>query len=105
AAERQLAAEVAAKNTPDWRMLRDHGLQAPVADAEYLSKTLPQIAGTDIASAQKDVLLAELQKAGDEAAAAYGHLRRFVADTFFDTPQGTDAAALKADYRADRFAL
>ena len=104
-AERQLAAGVAAKNTPDWRMLRDHGLQAPIADAEYFSKTLPQIAGTDIASAHKDALLAELQKAGDEAAAAYRHLRKFVADTFFDNPQGTDAAALKADYRADRFAL
>ena len=104
-AERQLAAGVAAKNTPDWRMLRDHGLQAPVADAEYFSKTLPQIAETDIASAHKDALLAELKKAGDEAAAAYEHLRKFVADTFFDNPQGTDATALKADYRADRFAL
>lgn len=104
-AEKQLAAGVAAKNTPDWRMLRDHGLQAPVADAEYFSKTLPQIAGTDIASAHKDALLADLQKAGDEAAAAYRHLRSFVADTFFDNPDGKDAAALKADYRADRFAF
>jgi uncharacterized protein (DUF885 family) len=104
-AERQLAAGVAAKNTPDWRMLRDHGLQAPVADAEYFSKTLPQIAGTDIASAHKDALLADLQKAGDEAAAAYQHLRSFVATTFYDNPDGKDAAALKADYRADRFAF
>ena len=104
-ARRQLAAGVAAQNTPDWRMLRDHGLQAPVADAEYFSKTLPQIAGTDIASAHKDALLADLQKAGDEAAAAYRQLRTFVADTFFDNPDGKDAAALKADYRADRFAF
>jgi uncharacterized protein (DUF885 family) len=104
-AEKQLAAGVAAKNTPDWRVLRDHGLQAPIADAEYFSKTLPQIAGTDIASAHKDALLADLQKAGDDAAAAYKHLRAFVADTFFDNPDGKDAAALKADYRADRFAL
>ena len=104
-ARRQLAAGVAARNTPDWRMLRDHGLQAPVADAEYFSKTLPQIAGTDIASAHKDALLADLQKAGDEAAAAYQQLRTFVADTFFDNPDGKDAAALKADYRADRFAF
>jgi len=104
-AERQLAAGVAAKNTPDWRMLRDHGLQAPVADAEYFSKTLPRIAGTDIASAHKDALLADLQKAGDDAAAAYRHLQKFVADTFFDNPQGTDASALKPDYRADRFAF
>ena len=104
-ARRQLAAGVAARNTPDWRMLRDHGLQAPVADAEYFSKTLPQIAGTDIASAHKDALLADLQKAGDEAAAAYQQLRTFVADTFFDNPDGKDAAALKADYRADRYAF
>ena len=104
-AERQLAAGVTAKNTPDWRMLRDHGLQVPMADAEYFSKTLPRIAGTDIASAHKDALLADLQKAGDEAAAAYQHLRKFVADTFFDNPQGMDASALKPDYRADRFAF
>ena len=104
-ARRQLAAGVAARNTPDWRMLRDHGLLAPVADAEYFSKTLPQIAGTDIASAHKDALLADLQKAGDEAAAAYQQLRTFVADTFFDNPDGKDAAALKADYRADRYAF
>jgi uncharacterized protein (DUF885 family) len=104
-AERQLAAGVAAKNTPDWRVLRDHGLHAPAADAEYFSRTLPQIAAADIASAHKDALLADLHKAGDEAAAAYQHLRKFVADTFFDNPDGTDASALKPDYRADRFAF
>ena len=104
-AERQLAAGVAAKNTPDWRMLRDHGLVAPQADAEYFSRTLPKIAGDDIASAHKDALIADLVKAGADAAVAYEHLRKFVADTFFDNPQGTDAAALKPDYRADRFAL
>lgn len=104
-AERQLAAGVAAKNTPDWRMLRDHGLRVPVADAEYFSRTLPQIAGTDIASAHKDALLADLHEAGDAAAAAYLHLRKFIAETFFDNPDGTDASALKPDYRADRFAF
>jgi uncharacterized protein (DUF885 family) len=105
AAEKQLSAGVAAKNTPDWRMLRDHGLQAPLANAEYFSKTLPQLAGTDIASAHKDALLADLQKAGDDAAAAYKHLRAFVADTFFVNADGKDASALKPDYRADHFAL
>ena len=104
-AERQLAAGVAANNTPDWRMLRDHGLQAPQADSEYFSKTLPQIAGDDIASAHKDALLADLVKAGGDAALAYEHLRKFVADTFFDNATGTDVSALKAQYRADRFAL
>ena len=105
AAEKQLAAGVAANNTPDWRMLRDHGLQAPVADAEYFAKTLPALAATDIASAHRDALLADLRKAGDDAAAAYTHLRTFIAGTFFENPGGEDASALKADYRADRFAL
>lgn len=104
-AEKQLAAGVAAKNTPDWRTLRDHGIQAPVANAEYFSKTLPQLGGKDIASAHRDALLADLQTAGDSAAAAYGHLRGFVADTFFDDPDGQDASALKADYRADHFEI
>jgi uncharacterized protein (DUF885 family) len=103
-AEQQLAAGVASKNTPDWRVLRDHGLKAPVADAEYFSRTLPQLAATDIASAHKDALLADLQKAGDAAAVAYKHLQTFVAGTFFDDPDGKDASALKADYRADHFA-
>jgi uncharacterized protein (DUF885 family) len=104
-AEKQLAAGIAAKNAPDWRMLRDHGLQAPLADAEYFSKTLPKLAESAIASAHRDALLTELQKAGDDAAAAYAHLRAFVAQSFFDNPDGKDASALKAEYRADRFAL
>jgi uncharacterized protein (DUF885 family) len=104
-AETQLAAGIETKNTPDWRMLRDQGLQAPVADAEYFSKTLPALAATDIASAHRDALLADLQKAGDDAAAAYKHLRDFVARTFFDNPAGKEASALKADYRADHFAF
>ncbi len=65
----------------------------------------PRSPAADIASAHKDALLADLHKAGDEAAAAYQHLRKFVADTFFDNPDGTDASALKPDYRADRFAF
>jgi uncharacterized protein (DUF885 family) len=105
AAEKQLGAGVAANNTPDWRMLRDHGLQAPMADAEYFAKTLPALAETDIASAHRDALLADLRKAGDDAAAAYGHLRTYIAGTFFENPDGKGASALKEDYRADRFAL
>jgi uncharacterized protein (DUF885 family) len=105
AAEKQLTAGVAAKNAPDWRMLRDTGLQATAANAEYFSKTLPRLAGTEIASAHKDALLADLQKAGDDAAAAYKHVRGFIADTFFVNPDGKDASALKPEYRVDHFAL
>jgi len=102
-AERQLAAGVAVGNTPDWRMLRDHGLQSSRADAEYFAKTLPAMAATDIASAHRDALLADVQKAGADAAAAYRHLRAFVADTFFNDSEGT--SGLKPAYRADRFAM
>jgi len=105
AAEKQIAAGLASDNTPDWRMLRDHGLVATRADAEYFSRTLPELAESDIASAHRDALLADLQKAGNDAAAAYTHLRTFVAATFFDNPDGQDASALKAQFRADRFAL
>ena len=104
-AEKQIAAGAAAGDAPDWRVLRDYGLHAAVADAEYFSKTLPQIAAADIASPRREALLGELQKAGNDAAAAYGHLRDFVARTFFDNPAAEDAAALKADYRADHFAM
>jgi uncharacterized protein (DUF885 family) len=104
-AQAQLSAGIAAGNAPDWRMLRDQGLQATVADAEYFSKTLPSLAATEIASAHRDALLSDLQKAGDDAAAAYKRLRAFVADTFFVNPDGKDASALKPEYRADHFAL
>ena len=104
-AESQLSAGVAAKNAPDWRVLRDQGLQSTSANAEYFSKTLPTLAATEIASAHRDALLADLQKAAEEAATAYTHLRKFIADTFFDNPDGKELSALKADYRADHFAL
>jgi uncharacterized protein (DUF885 family) len=104
-AEKQLAAGVAAKNTPDWRVLKGYGLSGTVADAEYFSKTLPQLAATDIVSAQRESLLSDLQKAGNDAAAAYSHLRQFVAGTFFDNPDSADISGLKADYRADRYAF
>jgi uncharacterized protein (DUF885 family) len=104
-AESQLSAGVAAKNTPDWRMLRDQGLQSTLANAEYFSKTLPALAATDIASAHRDALLADLQQAGEAAAGAYRHLRTFIANTFFDNPDGKDVSALKPEYRADRFSF
>jgi uncharacterized protein (DUF885 family) len=104
-AERQLAAGVAAHNTPDWRVLRAYGLQSTLADAEYFSKTLPQIAAGGIGSPQREALLGDIQAAGNEAAAAYRHLRDFVTATFFDNPQAEGNAALKPEYRADHFAF
>ncbi|MBS0578968.1 MAG: DUF885 domain-containing protein [Proteobacteria bacterium] len=105
-AERQLAAGVQAHHTPDWRVLRDFGLQSPLADAEYFQTTLPQLAATDEAPGPaREALLRELNGAGAEAAAAYRHLRDYVAATFFTDPQAEGGAGVKAEYRADRFAL
>src|SRR6202008_5033246 len=93
-------------NTPDRRMLADFGLQSTAADAEYFSKTLPQIAAGDISSAQHDALLSEVQAAGSDAAAAYLHLRDFIARTFFESSASDSTPAVpKAAYPADHFAL
>jgi uncharacterized protein (DUF885 family) len=103
--EKQLDAGIAAHNAPDWRVLVEFGLQSTKADAEYFSRTLQQIASTDIASPQRETLLKDLTAAAGDAAAAYLHLRAFVASAFFDNPDGKGVAALKAEYRADHFAF
>jgi uncharacterized protein (DUF885 family) len=105
AAEKQVAAGVASGNTADWRVLLEFGLQSSSADAEYFSKTLPQIAATEISSPRRAILLKDLQEAAGDAATAYKHLRAFVAATFFADPDGKDVSALKPQYRADRFAF
>ncbi len=104
-AEKQLAAGVRAHNSPDWRVLREYGLQSSVADADYFMKTLQQLAATDIGAPGREALLQDLQAAGNDAAAAYHHLRDFVAASYFDDPQGTGSAALKPAFRADHFAI
>jgi uncharacterized protein (DUF885 family) len=104
-AERQLAAGVRARNTADWRVLSDFGLQASAADADYFSHALQQLAAAAITGAQREVLLRELQSAGNDAAGAYRYLREFVATTFFIDPDAPGNLGLKPEYRADRFAL
>ena len=104
-AEKQIEAGIAAHDPPDWRVLLEFGLNSTRADAEYFSRTLPQIAATDISSPQRETLLKDLGAAANGAAAAYLHLRDFVATTFFDNPDGKDASALKPDFRADHFAF
>jgi uncharacterized protein (DUF885 family) len=102
-AEQQLTAGVQAHSSPDWRVLRDFGLQSTLADADYFAKTLPQLAAADLPPARRDALVHELQAAGNQAAAAYQHLHDFVSTTFFEDPRTEGAAGLKAAYRADRF--
>jgi uncharacterized protein (DUF885 family) len=106
-AQRQLAQGVAAHNTPDWRVLSEYGLRSSAADADYFAQTLQQIAARNVSSPRRDALLRELQVAGNEAADAYRELRAFIAQTFFDTPAGSDEPAYtpKPEYRADRFAF
>ncbi|HUL82044.1 MAG TPA: DUF885 domain-containing protein, partial [Gammaproteobacteria bacterium] len=101
----QLDAGVAAKNTPDWRMLMQSGLQSSVADAEYFATTLPGIAADDFAGDGRDALLADLRAVGASAADAYLKFRDYVAATFFSDPKREDVNALKEPFRADRFAF
>jgi uncharacterized protein (DUF885 family) len=105
-AERQLGAGIAAHNTPDWRVLAEFGLDSTAADANYFSRTLPQLAAADIGAAHREALLRELQVAGDAAAGAYRHLRDFVATSFFED-SGADGTTPvpRSPYRADRFAF
>jgi uncharacterized protein (DUF885 family) len=104
-AEGELATGVASKNTPDWRVLVEFGLQSTRADADYFSKTLPQLAAMDISSPSRDKLVAELQAAGNEAAAGYLHLRDYLIGTFFASKDPHGRSDLKPEYRTDRYAL
>jgi uncharacterized protein (DUF885 family) len=104
-AQAQLAAGITAHNTPDWRVLTEYGLQSTQADADYFSKTLPQIASADLTGAHRAALLQEVQAAGGAAATAYGGLRDFVVTSFFDDAHAAGAAGLKSAYRADHFAF
>ncbi len=104
-AEGELATGVATKNAPDWRVLVEYGLNSTRADADYFSTTLPQLAAADINSADKDKVVAELQSAGKEAAAAYLHLRGYVVSTFFESAEPKGRSDLKPEYRADNYAF
>jgi uncharacterized protein (DUF885 family) len=101
----QLATGVRVGHPPDWRMLRDFGLNSTAADAEYFAKTLPAIATQMMTSPDKESLEHQLQQAGKDAAAAYQQFHDFIATTFFVDPMGKDVKALKPQFRADRFAV
>lgn len=105
AAQAQLVAGVHAGHPPDWRVLRDFGLDGTAANAEYFSRGLPGIAQPLLTGPDRESLLRQLQQSGKDAAAAYQQLHDFVAATFFLDPAGADAQALKPQFRADRFAL
>jgi uncharacterized protein (DUF885 family) len=104
-AKDQLSAGVAAKNTPDWRMLMLSGLHSSVADAEYFAKTLPGIAAEDLSGDTREALLGDLRTAGKAASDAYLGFRDYVASTFFDAPKKEDVSALKPAFREDHYAF
>jgi uncharacterized protein (DUF885 family) len=104
-AKDQLDAGVAAKNTPDWRMLKLSGLGSSAANAEYLTTTLPNLAAQNLTGDERDALLADLRPAAKAAADAYAGFRAYIAATFFDDPKKEGAPALKPAFREDRFAL
>jgi uncharacterized protein (DUF885 family) len=103
-AQAQLAAGVRAGHPPDWRVLIDFGLNSTSADADYFAKALSVTAAQLMTGANREPLLRQLQQAGKDAAAAYQQLHDYVAATFFVDPAGTDARAVKPQFRADRFA-
>ncbi len=100
-----MAAGLRAGHAPDWRVLMEFGLDSTAADAEYFSRALPGTATQALSGADRESLLRQLQQAGKDAAAAYRQLHDYIASTFFLNPAGTDAKALKPQFRADRFAL
>jgi len=102
-AERQLAAGVSAHNAPDARLLRDYGLAAAGADADYFATALPQLAAAAVTGANREALLKDLQSAGSAAADAYRHLNAFIAGTFFEA-SARGEPVLRSEYRDDRFA-
>jgi uncharacterized protein (DUF885 family) len=104
-ARAQLAAGVRAGHPPDWRMLRDFGLNSTAADAEYFAKTLPALAAQMMTGANRELLQHQLQQAGRDAGAAYQQLHDYIASTFFVDPEGKDVKALKPQFRLDRFAV
>jgi uncharacterized protein (DUF885 family) len=104
-AQHQIAAGVARKNAPDWRVLVDFGLRSTLADAKYFEETLPAMAEQEISAGNRSALIGDLRKASNAASAAYLGLRRFVVATFFDNSAAQDATALQAQYRADHFAF
>jgi uncharacterized protein (DUF885 family) len=101
-AQAQLAAGVKSGRTADCRMLERDGLTVTEANAKYFAETLPQLARARIAGADRARLVADVESAGRQAAAAYRSFRAFVQATFFET--GTPPR-VKPAFAGDRFAF
>ena len=104
-AQDQLTAGIAAKNTPDWRMLIRNGIDTSEANAKYFAETLPRLAEERVSGADRDAMIKQIRSSAEQASAAYRGLRDFVASTFFDDPTKKDLSGLKPEFRADRYAM
>ena len=104
-AQDQLTAGIAAKNTPDWRMLIRNGIDTSEANAKYFTETLPRLAEERVSGADRDAMIKQIRSSAEQASAAYRGLRDFVASTFFDDPTKKDLSGLKPEFRADRYAM
>jgi len=100
-AEQQLREGIAAKNTPDFRMLYRNGITTAEADAKFFEEQLPQDGSYRIAGPDRGKLLVDLKAASKRAAAAYRKLGAFIATTFFDDP--TRESGIKAQFAGDRY--
>lgn len=102
AAEEQMRAGIAEKNTADFRMLFRNGITTAESDAKYFETTLPQLASERIAAGpRRDELLAGVGEGSRRAAAAYRRFHDFVAATFFDDP--SKESGIKPEFGGDRY--
>lgn len=102
-AETQMRAGIAAHNSADFRMLFRNGITTSESDAKYFEATLPKLAAERISGAQREQLLARIERGSGFAAAAYRRFRDFVATTYFDDP--TRESGVKKEFAGDRFAF
>jgi uncharacterized protein (DUF885 family) len=102
AAQTQLAAGVAAGNTPDPRMIQRDGINTSLSTARYFSDTLPGLGDARISGADRATVTADLRKASADAASAYKKMRDFVAATYFTNSAAT---TLQPKFTADRFVM
>lgn len=104
-AEQQLAAGARAGRAPDWRLLRDAGLEGATAKRQYFAVELPRIAYERAGLGNRDAVVWELTPAAARAADAYARLRAFILSTFYVDPSLADENAVKPAFRGDHFAL
>lgn len=113
AAQEQLLAGIANKNTPDSRMMKRNGIEASEANAKYFNETMPKLAEERIIGSQRDQLLSQIRDASKQAAGAYSGFRAFLAYTFFNSSVESSGTGIgftmkheiKPEFAGDRYAM